>query len=228
LDEEALNMFGFMTPRRVQPGDRRPLFRPRLELLEDRSVASSVLLTAQPDTGTVDVTETVTLTAYVSETAGDNLQPGKGSPPGTVTFFDNGTPLAVMTVTPRFIANQGIAVFSTSKLPPGTHSFFAAYSGEMSSSPPGSLTTPSDSNALALTVLNQAPAGLLTRAYADGFNTAYGVASGNLALIIFGVADYLAATRNVPSTVQQQLATTFVDTFYFNSLLLLAAPPPKA
>jgi hypothetical protein len=213
-------MFGFRTRRPVQPVDRRPLFRPRLEPLEDRAMPSSTVLVATPNTASV--TQAVTITAYVSETGSDNVQPGSGSPAGTVTFFDGSTPLAVVAVR-RSLGGQGTAVFSTSGLSAGSHAIHATYSGETNPAVPGSSTAPSASNTQTVTVSATATAGQLTRFYSDGFNTAYGLGTGNTLLYLFGVSDYLSAIKTVSGPVQQQLTQTYLESFYVNYYLLLIA-----
>jgi YVTN family beta-propeller protein len=50
-----------------------------------------------------------------------------GSPSGTVTFLDNGTPIASLPLNTK--ANPPIAAFATSTLAPGSHSITATYSG---------------------------------------------------------------------------------------------------
>ena len=88
-------MFGFMTRRPEQRTDRRPLFRPRLEPLEDRAVPSVTFLSE--NTNLASVTQQVTFTATVQESGSDNVRPGTGTPAGTVIFY-NGltlTPLAI-------------------------------------------------------------------------------------------------------------------------------------
>ena len=65
--------------------------------------------------------QAVTFTATVAA-----ISPGAGTPTGTVTFDDNGTPFADGTVT----LSSGVATFSTSSLAVGTQSITAVYSGD--------------------------------------------------------------------------------------------------
>jgi hypothetical protein len=109
------------TPRRC---------RPRLECLEDRTALSTTALSVSVNPATVG--QAVTLTATVTESGGDALQPGKGSPAGTVTFLDGSTPLATVTVSPESgTTNQGVASFTTTGLGVGGHVLSANYSGEI-------------------------------------------------------------------------------------------------
>jgi hypothetical protein len=62
----------------------------------------------------------VTFTATVSANA-----PGSGTPTGTVTFFDGGTPMGTSAVNA-----SGQAAFSTSSLRIGNHSITATYNGD--------------------------------------------------------------------------------------------------
>ncbi len=65
--------------------------------------------------------QSVTFTATVAA-----VSPGSGTPTGTVTFDDNGTPLSDGTVT----LSSGVASFTTSSLAVGTQSITAVYSGD--------------------------------------------------------------------------------------------------
>jgi hypothetical protein len=217
---EDLYMFGFMSRRAAQPVDRWRSFRPRLESLEDRAVPSSTILTATPNPSSAG--QIVTLTALVSETAGDTVQPGTGTPVGTVTFFDGSTVLAVVGVTRATTPNQGSAVFSTSGLAAGSHSIHAMYSGETNPAVPGSLTTPSDSGILTQAVTATATQQQLTRVAFDAFYTAYGWVFGSFFTYYFGVSDYLAVQSTVAGPVQQQLAQHYYANFYFDYFLLVA------
>src|SRR5262245_43550818 len=108
---------------------RRPSFRPRVEALERRDTPSTTVLTVSPNPATVG--QPVTLTATVTESPMDTLQPGLGVPPGTITFLDGPTSLGKVNVTPTAgTTNQGTAQRTTSGLVVGTHSLTAAYSGE--------------------------------------------------------------------------------------------------
>jgi hypothetical protein len=76
--------------------------------------------------------QAVTLTATVTESGADNLQPGRGIPPGVVTFLDGVTPIMSVTVAPKGgTTNQGVAILTTAALSAGAHALTARYSGEM-------------------------------------------------------------------------------------------------
>jgi hypothetical protein len=106
-------------------------FRPRVEPLEDRTVPSTTVLTVSPNPSIAR--QPVTLTAIVTESGSDELQPGDGIPvPGSVQFFDGATALGTVTVT-RSSTNitQGTAQLMTMALGAGTHSLTAQYSGDI-------------------------------------------------------------------------------------------------
>jgi hypothetical protein len=107
----------------------RPAFRPRLERLEGRDTPSTTVLDVAPNPATF--LQAVTLTATITEGAGDSVQPGNGSPTqGTVTFFDGVAALMTIKVTPKAgTTTQGVAQFTTT-LGLGTHSLTAQYSGD--------------------------------------------------------------------------------------------------
>jgi hypothetical protein len=129
----------------------RPSFRPVLERLEGRDTPSTTALDVAPNPATF--LQPVTLTATVTESGGDFVQPGGGSPSkGTVTFFDGAAALMTVTVTPKAgTNNQGVAQLTTSALGLGTHSLTAKYSGDAI---PAALlvTTSSTSNAVSATI----------------------------------------------------------------------------
>ena len=52
------------------------------------------------------------------------VSPGSGTPTGTVTFMDGSTTLRTRTLT------GGVATFTTSSLPIGTHSIKVVYGGD--------------------------------------------------------------------------------------------------
>jgi hypothetical protein len=107
-----------------------PSFRPYVETLENRDTPSTTVLDVSPNPGTVG--QVVTLTATVTESGADNLQPGRGIPPGVVTFLDGVTPLMSVTIAPkRGTTNQGVATLTTAALNAGAHALTARYSGEM-------------------------------------------------------------------------------------------------
>src|SRR5262245_34526060 len=124
------------TPSSRHGPSRRPkrTCRPGLEVLEDRSLLSTTLLTVAPNPATDG--QAVTLTATVTRTDRDMIQPGTGtSSQGKVTFFDGPTPLGNVKVTPTpGSTTEGTAQFSTTALGVGTHSLSAQYSGDTSPS----------------------------------------------------------------------------------------------
>jgi hypothetical protein len=112
-------------PRKPQ----RPTFRPGLERLENRDTPSTTVLDVAPNPATAG--QLVTLTATVTEGAFDNVQPGAGDRPGTVSFLDGAALLMTVTVTKKAgTTNQGVAQLTTAALALGTHSLTARYSGE--------------------------------------------------------------------------------------------------
>jgi hypothetical protein len=141
-----LNSRPFRAPRRCA-------FRPVLERLENRDTPSTTLLTVSPNPATVG--QTVTLTATVTESGGDSLQPGTGVPPGTVTFKDGSATLMTVTVSPTGgMSSQGVAQLTTSALGAGAHSLTAHYSGEAN---PPVVASASPSNAVVETINPPAP-----------------------------------------------------------------------
>jgi hypothetical protein len=214
-------MFGFMTRRPTQRADRRPLFHPRLEPLEDRAVPSVTFLSGS--TNLASVTQQVTFTATVQESGSDNVRPGTGTPAGTVIFY-NGltlTPLAIETVTPTKVPGQGTAVFTTTGLAAGSYAVFAAYSGESIPGVIGSFTAGSDSISLGLTVTPTATGGQLIRVKGDGFVTAYSLATGNIPLALVSAFDYLASLQTVSDGVQQEFSQAYGQAFELTALLLI-------
>jgi hypothetical protein len=111
-----------------------PKVRPRVECLEDRTVLSTTDLMVSPNPATAG--QAVTLTATVTETAGDEVSPGT-SPigEGRVTFLDGSTPLATAVSVSNTNSTQGVAKFTTSGLGVGTHFLTAQYTGESVSNP---------------------------------------------------------------------------------------------
>jgi hypothetical protein len=116
-------------PRPFRAHSRRPTFRPGLERLESRDTPSTTLLTVTPNPATVG--QTVTLTATMTESLGDLVQPGTGINPGKVNFMDGSATLMTVTVTPKAgTTTQGVASFTTSALSAGAHSLTAGYNGD--------------------------------------------------------------------------------------------------
>jgi hypothetical protein len=112
------------------------------------------VLDVAPNPATVG--QAVTLTATVTESGADNLQPGTGIPRGSVTFKDGSATLMTVTVQAKAgTSNQGVAQFTTSALGLGNHSLTAQYSGEVF--PPISLTATSTSGAVVETINPAAP-----------------------------------------------------------------------
>src|SRR5262245_20008698 len=133
---------------------RRPSCRPHVEPLENRDTPSTTVLDVAPNPGTVG--QAVTLTATVTESGSDNIQPGTGIPRGSVTFKDGSATLMAVTVQAKAgTSNQGVAQFTTSALGLGTHSLTAQYSGEVF--PPVDVTAASTSSAVVETINPAAP-----------------------------------------------------------------------
>src|SRR5262249_27730543 len=109
---------------------QRPSFRPGLERLEGRDTPSTTVLDVVPNPATVG--QAVTLTATVTESDFDVLQPGMGAPTvGTVTFFDGAALLMTVTVTPKAgTTPKGVGQPTPAALGVGAYAFTASYSGE--------------------------------------------------------------------------------------------------
>ena len=155
-------MFRTLWRRRGRPARSRPTARPRLESLEDRTVPSNTALTVSPNPAFLG--QAVTLTATVTETAGDQVVPGTSS--GTVTFFDGSTQLGSPVTVTSMGGAQGVAQLTTSGLGLGSHTLTAKYSGETFLNPippPLFLTTQgSTSNAVAEVVISNDVTALLS------------------------------------------------------------------
>ncbi len=123
-------MFRSPFRRPPRPGAARLRFRPRLESLEDRTTPSTTVLSVSPSPAVVG--RPVTLTAVVTESGSDNLQPGTGSDRvGSVTFLDGTVELGTVVVMPSATnATQGSARLTTRALRPGHHSLTAKYGGD--------------------------------------------------------------------------------------------------
>src|SRR5262249_18463827 len=116
------------TPRGRPALVRRRKFVPAVEALEGRDTPSFTVLTVSPNPATAG--QTVTLTATVTKSAGDDLQPGTGAG-GFVAFFDGSARLEAVHVVPvSGTTTQGVARFSTSGLGVGTHPLSAQYGGD--------------------------------------------------------------------------------------------------
>jgi hypothetical protein len=124
----ALSRTAPRTARRRRP----PAFcRPSIECLEDRDVPSNTVLTVSPNPAAVG--QGITLTATITQSGGDDLVPGTGNPPGTVTFYDGSTMLGSSSVSQvlGMPQKEGAAQLTISAgLAPGMHSLTAQYSGE--------------------------------------------------------------------------------------------------
>ena len=94
--------------------------------------ADPTTTTVKSSAATAVFGQTVTLTATVTSN-----NPGSGTPTGTVTFFDGGSPLG-----PGTLNSSGKATFVTSSLPLGSNSITVVYNGNgnYQSSPSGTLT----------------------------------------------------------------------------------------
>jgi hypothetical protein len=86
------------------------------QTVNQADTTTAVTSSANPST----VGQSVTFTATVSASS-----PGAGTPTGTVTFSEGSTTLATQTLDP-----SGVATFSTSALPVGSHSITATYGGD--------------------------------------------------------------------------------------------------
>jgi hypothetical protein len=151
-------MFRFFrrTVRRSAPTSFRSRFRPCLEALEARDTPSTTSLTVSPNPAPVG--QTITLTATITETTGDQVQPGAGLfTAGKVTFFDGGNQIgSPVNVTPkRGTTNQGTAQLTTS-LALGNHSLTASYSGDSDITTMGSADTAASNSGAVLEVVNLA------------------------------------------------------------------------
>jgi hypothetical protein len=99
-----------------------------VEALERRDTPSTTALTVSPNPATAG--QALTLTATVTESGTDSLQPGTGESPGSVTFFDGSASLGTVQVRPKSgTADQGVAQISAVGLGVGTHSLSARFSG---------------------------------------------------------------------------------------------------
>jgi hypothetical protein len=106
------------------------------------------MLSVSPNPATAG--QAVTLTATVTKSGTDNLQPGTSLIPGQVTFLDGITTLGKANVKPMAgSTTAGIAQFTTSALGVGAHALTAHYGGETSIVPPFPSAGASDSPAVA-------------------------------------------------------------------------------
>src|SRR5262245_8833992 len=139
-------------------------FVPVVEALEGRDTPSTTVLTVSPNPATAG--QTVTVTATVTRTGSDEVQPGAGQfDRGHVTFFDRSAQWGQVDVTPTAgSTTQGTAKFSFAALEVGTHSLSARYSGDINLFSGTTLpsTAPSTSNALAGVVTPVFPTSALT------------------------------------------------------------------
>ncbi|MGB9205395.1 MAG: Ig-like domain-containing protein [Terriglobales bacterium] len=86
-----------------------------LDTITQSSTATALSATPNP----ANFGQSVSLQATVTP-----IPPGTGTPTGTVTFKDGGTPLSTVTM------SSAAASFVTSSLAPGTHNLTASYSGD--------------------------------------------------------------------------------------------------
>jgi hypothetical protein len=190
-------------------------FRPRLECLEGRDVPSTTTLTVAPNPGTAG--QVVTLTATITMTDGDAIQPGTGwKGPGRVIFYDGGTALAMVTVTPSLSGSQGTAVMTTSGLTVGSHALSATYSGEIVGPIPYRPGTGGSSSGVVNEVVNLP----LARMAFDAFLTAGGLVTGNAGFWYYGVSDYLSVLKSVPSSAQQSVSQAYFTDLFLDMMLM--------
>ena len=104
--------------------------------------------------------QSVTFTATVSANS-----PGSGTPSGTVTFYDAGTPIDTETL--AVISGADQASFATSGLAVGHHSITAAYNGD-------SDFATSTSSALNQTIQNETPGSTTTTVFASLGRSVFG------------------------------------------------------
>jgi hypothetical protein len=102
--------------RRARPATRRPAARLCLDRLEDRSVPSTITLTAAPSHAKAG--KVVTFSCHL---IGDDFEAGMAG--GTVTFKDGEAVLATVPAATR-------VTFSTADLAAGKHTIKAYYGGE--------------------------------------------------------------------------------------------------
>jgi hypothetical protein len=174
------------------------------------------------DTGAVGVLINISL-PYTTTLLGSSINPsdfgqavsftatvnshGKGTPAGTVTFFDGATNLGSSS-----LDGSGVAALTIATLAVGTHSIVAGYNGDASLAPSNS--------SVSLEVIRDAAPGTISIAPASGSPTSAEVAPGKAALftlmitpsgnfnatvhVACGVtpAVMLAPTCTVPATVQ--------------------------
>jgi hypothetical protein len=108
-----------------KPNKKKPPRRLVLELLEARlAPANQATAIALSTSGLTSVYgQSVQLTTTVTVPP-----PGAGTPGGTVTFKDNGTPIGTGNL--NGVSGNDQAIFTTSALAVGTHHFTAVYDGD--------------------------------------------------------------------------------------------------
>jgi hypothetical protein len=94
---------------------------PLIQIVQSQQSATSTWLSSSNDPSAPG--QAVTFTANVSAMS-------SGTPTGTVTFFEDGNPIDIETVSPGMYGGQGQASFTTSNLTAGSHSITAVYSGD--------------------------------------------------------------------------------------------------
>jgi hypothetical protein len=115
----------------------RTTSRPGIEELEPRNTPSTTVLLVTPKPALVG--QSILLTAIVTESGTDSVQPGAGlgqfqtPQPGGVIFYDGNTPLGPpVSVLPSATKSlKGSAQFQAAGLAVGSHNFTAVYSGEL-------------------------------------------------------------------------------------------------
>jgi YVTN family beta-propeller protein len=131
----------------------------------------------------VNLGQTITLSALVAGAGTGSLPPGLAAPTGSVTFFDGSTPLSSAVTLP---ASQP-ARLSVSSLTAGTHSLTAQYSGDgnfaASISTPVQVTVTNNATSTSLTSSGSSVYGQSVTLGADVIAAGGGTLSGNVAFV---------------------------------------------
>ncbi|MBS1799440.1 MAG: Ig-like domain repeat protein [Acidobacteria bacterium] len=166
-------------------------------LITKAATTATLALPAQQSNGTtVNVGQTVTLTAHV-------LSATSGTPTGTVAIFDGGAVLSSIKMNA-----SGDAIFSTSTLGAGLHNFSVVYSGD------GNFTS-STSSPLSITVLS-APTGTEDFTLVPTGATNQTVVAGSAASFTFTVQPQAGLSSQVSLTAAglPNAATAFFNPAY--------------